>query len=661
MLGPRCNRLLIAALTSTAILGGGASPAEATSRVTTFHATVAMVPRNASALAAYAVAVTTPGSPLYRHYLTVAQFARRFGASTSAITKVRAALAARGVRVGGVTTNRLALEVTVAAGSRKASARPLALYRDSDSLAMPLMDAGVDRLVQAVIGSDAPAPNASVTVDPGLVFDPTRTGRTRVVLRPRAARTAGPQPCAAAQADAASTGAHTADEIASAYGLSGYYAAGDEGRGVTIAVYELEPFSAADIAAYQACYGTATSVATVDVDGGAGSGAGSGEAAMDVEDLIGLAPQASIKVYEGPPTGSGAYDTYSRIVGDDAAEVISTSWGLCDALKGSVPVSAENTLFEEAAVQGQSFLASSGDDGSDDCGDGVRSVDDPASQPWVTAVGATSLQASGDVVWNDPLGAGGGGVSSVWGRPEYQDAVARPQPVVTCGSSGVACREVPDISVDGDPLTGYAAYYEGSWRAVGGTSVSAPTVAALAALADASPACGGHSIGFLNPGLYRAAADAYGADFHDVTSGSNAFDSVAGFPARPGYDMASGLGTPTASLGQALCDGAGAAPATENGPRAVTNSVRLGRLTDHSGRVGTKVSVRVNGHDAASLRLKFTAADLPAGLTINHRTGLISGTPLRPGSRTVRVRATDERGTAATVVFRWTIRRARKR
>jgi hypothetical protein len=657
MLGAWCHRLLVAALASAALLGGSSAPAQAASRTAVVHATVAMAPRSASALAAYAAAVATPGSPLYRHYLTVAQFARRFGASASAIAKVKAALAARGVTVGALTANRLALEVTIAAGSRQPSSAPLTLYRGSDASAPPLVGAGVDRLVQAVIGSDAPAPSASATVGPALIFDPATPGRARVVLRARAAGTAGPKPCASAQAAAASTGAHTADEIASAYGLSGYYAAGDEGRGVTIAVYELEPFNASDVAAYQACYGTKANVTTVAVDGGAGTGAGSGEAAMDVEDLIGLAPQASIEVYEGPATGSGAYDTYSRIIGDDTAQVISTSWGLCEALKGSVPVSAENTLFEEAAVQGQSVLAASGDEGSDDCGDGSQSVDDPASQPWVTAVGGTSLQPSGDAVWNDSLGAGGGGVSTLWGRPAYQNAVALPQSAVSCGSSGVACREVPDISADGDPLSGYAAFYEGSWRAAGGTSVAAPTVAAFAALADASATCAGHPIGFLNPGLYGAAAADYAADFNDVTSGSNAFDSVIGFPAGPGYDMASGLGTPTASLGQALCGGAGASPRTENGPRAAgaPNTVRLVRPSDRSGRVGTEASVHLKGHDAAGLRLKFTAADLPAGLTINHRTGVISGTPRRPGSRTVRVRATDARGGAATVVFRWTI------
>ena len=122
MPGPRCHRLLILALTSTALLGGSASASGAVVRAPTVHATVALTPRNPSALAAYATAVTTPGSPLYHRYLTVAQFARRFGVSTTGIAKVRAALAARGMAAGPVTANGLALEVSDAAGPPKASA-----------------------------------------------------------------------------------------------------------------------------------------------------------------------------------------------------------------------------------------------------------------------------------------------------------------------------------------------------------------------------------------------------------------------------------------------------------------------------------------------------------------------------------------------------------
>ena len=278
------------------------------------------------------------------------------------------------------------------------------------------------RLVQGIITPAAPTPRSSAVIRPRQRLTaqalPNATSTTTTI------NPAGAQACPAAQAASAADGSYTAGQIASAYGMSSYYAAGDQGTGVTIALYELEPFSASDIAAYQACYSTDASVRTVAVDGGAGSGAGSGEAAMDIETVIGLAPQASIDVYEGPATGLGAYQTYNRIIGDDSAQVISTSWGTCEAIAGAVSARAEATLFEEAAVQGQTVIAASGDDGSNDCGDGQQSVDDPASQPWVTGVGATSLQASGNAVWNDVFGASGGGSSRLWSVPAYQRKAA---------------------------------------------------------------------------------------------------------------------------------------------------------------------------------------------------------------------------------------------
>ncbi len=164
---------------------------------------------------------------------------------------------------------------------------------------------------------------------------------------------------------------------------------GDTGAGTSVALYELEPHLSSDISAYQSCMGTSATVTQTNVDGGAGSGAGEGEAALDVEDVIGLAPAASIDVYNGPNTESGAYDTYAKIVSDDTSQVISTSWGLCEASEGSSSANSENTLFEEAASQGQSVFAAAGDSGADDCGNGTRAVDDPASQPDVTGVGGT--------------------------------------------------------------------------------------------------------------------------------------------------------------------------------------------------------------------------------------------------------------------------------
>src|SRR6185312_548762 len=114
MLGPRRHHLLILAIACTAVLGGSASAARASTTANRVRVTLALAPRNASALAAYATAVTTPGSPLYHHYLTARQFARRFGASPSAIAKVRAAVEAHGMRAGAATANGLALEVSSA-------------------------------------------------------------------------------------------------------------------------------------------------------------------------------------------------------------------------------------------------------------------------------------------------------------------------------------------------------------------------------------------------------------------------------------------------------------------------------------------------------------------------------------------------------------------
>ncbi len=237
--------------------------------------------------------------------------------------------------------------------------------------------------------------------------------------------TGGPQPCAAAisaQSSLQGLGGYTADQLASAYRFSSLYGAGDLGAGQTIALYELEPYDPDDIAAYQACYGTSTSVSQVQVDGGAGSGAGAGEAALDIEDVIGLAPRSNILVYTGPNSnsddpGSGPYDTYAQIISQDRAQ---RDLDLLGRLRGGGKGSAtppvvrpqgENTLFQEAATQGQSIVSAAGDSGAEDCTDrngnpsGGPAVDDPASQPFVTGVGGTTMPLLGpppsESVWNE--------------------------------------------------------------------------------------------------------------------------------------------------------------------------------------------------------------------------------------------------------------------
>ena len=172
------------------------------------------------------------------------------------------------------------------------------------NLEAPALPADVAEHVQAVIGLDG-----LQTMRTSLERPSAKTGSQapRPAIPPATqAKTAKQTPaaCAAASSAASQQGAYTADQIASAYSFDGLYSAGDEGAGVTIGVYELEPNLTSDIAAYQSCYGTSASVSYTEVDGGAGTGAGSGEAAFDLEQIIGLAPEAKIDVYRGPNSNS---------------------------------------------------------------------------------------------------------------------------------------------------------------------------------------------------------------------------------------------------------------------------------------------------------------------------------------------------------------------
>ena len=275
--------------------------------------------------------------------------------------------------------------------------------------------------------------------------------------------TGGPQACAAA-GTGGSAGAYTADQVAAAYGFSTLYGQGDLGQGQTVALIEGEPDLPSDIAAFQSCYGTHTTVTYVAVDGGAGSGAGSGEAALDIEQIIGLAPAAHVVVYQSNAAVLSLYDEFLKAISTDSAKVISTSWGICEALADSYPdptggysttfasvFQAENTLFQEAAVQGQSIVAASGDNGSEGCNpeqsfdnafSAELAVQDPSAQPYVTGVGGTTLADPGapssETVWNS-VGASGGGISDIWPMPNYQSGAPPSLGVVNADSSAGPC------------------------------------------------------------------------------------------------------------------------------------------------------------------------------------------------------------------------------
>ncbi len=535
---------------------------------------VQLQPRDPSALSRLVTEVSTPGDPRFRQYVASGAFAGEFGPTPTALATVTRWLVGEGLDVDSVSSNHLTVQVTASAATLD-RAMSVALERvrlPGGRLAYanaraPLLSAAVRPLVEGVIGLDdlvVPQWLGTRSVVPSLVGVGDHGSVT------------GPQACTAATTVAKRSHAYEASQLASSYNLTSLYAAGDEGAGITIALFEQETDLSSDIAAYESCYGIDPTITYIPVDGGSGGVMTNGEAAEDIEVAMGLAPKANLDVFQAPGSFKGALDDYTAMADRDTAQVISTSWGQCESQTGSSLLSAEATVFEQAAVQGQSVFAASGDDGSSDCATRALAVDDPASQPDVTGVGGTKVTAIGpppaEVVWNESAtssGAGGGGLSSAHRMPSYQSSAPSALHVLGPYSSGVPCsapkgsycREVPDVSADADYSTGYLIYYDGRWESNGGTSAAAPLWAALAALADGSKSCDSKSIGFANPALYEAAATSYGSDFHDVTSGTND-DTNWGYtgglyPAGARYDMASGLGTPNGgNLAKTLCDDA---------------------------------------------------------------------------------------------------------
>jgi hypothetical protein len=543
--------------------------------------TVVLTPRDQSALDAFVASVTTPGSPQYRDFLSPGEFASRFGATPQAVATVTDALRRRGLTVGQVSGNGLSIPVSGSVAAVGAAVHTsLTEYRLASgrsaraNTSAPTLPASVAAQVQGVVGLDQ-------------VTQAAPSARQPVAASAALPAAAGPVACAAAASAAAGNGAYTPAQIAHHYGIDSLYDT-TTGSGVTVALFELEPFAVSDVAAYQSCFGTSVPVSVRQIDGGAGTGAGSGQAALDIETVIGLAPSARVIVYEAPNDAASVYDQIRQIANDDSAQVVSDSWGLCEATSGVAQLAAlERPLFQQMAAQGQTVLAATGDSGAQGCWappgstNTSLSVWEPASQPEVTAVGGTSVAGvdAADTSWNNAAGASGGGISTLWPMPAYQRGVGEipDSSGAPCGaSSGQLCRETPDVSATADPTHGSLAYFGGAWHGVGGTRAATPIWAAITALVDAG--CPAGPVGFMNPALYALHAAA-GSPLVDVKTGPNndfTHTSSGAYPARTGYDLTTGLGRPNAAtLAGALCPSVappGTGTMTVNPPLVATST-----------------------------------------------------------------------------------------
>lgn len=332
-------------------------------------------------------------------------------------------------------------------------------------------------------------------------------------------------------------------DITTAYNLGGVAA---KGTGQIVALFQLGQYQTSDIDTYSKQFGLpAAKLTNVLVDGGASAGVNA-EVTLDIELVHALAPESQIYVYEGPNSGQGVLDTYNRIATDNIAKQVSTSWGLGESFNlKTQQLQAENAIFQQMAVHGQTIFAASGDSGAFDdypnTGSQSPAVDDPASQPYVVGVGGTHLTVNSqngtyvaETVWNDGLGngAGGGGVSAVWPIPAWQTNVP-----TTYSKTN---RNVPDVSLNADGNTGYAIFVGGQWTIYGGTSCAAPLWAGFTARVNQGLAANNKPVlGFANPALYAIGnGPSYAANFFDITSGDNLF-----YHAAKGYDNATGWGS----------------------------------------------------------------------------------------------------------------------
>ena len=331
------------------------------------------------------------------------------------------------------------------------------------------------------------------------------------------------------------------------------------------------------------------------------------ESEIDLEYASGILNAANILlVYVGSNPNYGVFDSLAFAIDQNLAPVISISYGVCETLLSPAELAQGDALFQQAASQGQTLIAASGDAGSTACApypvsggltsaqQGSLAVGYPAASPYVTAIGGTQmaphtfdagsspywaaatppfdtamslLSYVPETTWNEDspssgLSAGGGGASATIPRPAWQAGV----PGIPAGNT----RLLPDLSfqasaanpgflfctdaVSSGPAAncGYASTSPDSYALAGGTSFAAPTFAAMVALLNQKTLSIGQ--GNLNPILYRLAADPAKAAsvFHDITSGTIACTSStpgcsaagqSGFPATVGYDQATGLGS----------------------------------------------------------------------------------------------------------------------
>ena len=373
-------------------------------------------------------------------------------------------------------------------------------------------------------------------------------------------------------------------QVQQAYEVTPLIDAGKDGRGRTIVIVDAygSPTIARDLQIFDSTFGLPAADFTQIAPAGAppafdptdDNQVGWGvETTLDVEWANAIAPGAKVVLAIAKSNeDADILATTKYVIDHNVGDVVSQSFGEAEQCMDPQLLDEQHRLFERAVRKGITLFASSGDSGAAQAGcDGtgaLRAASTPASDPNVTGVGGTTLDADtttgaylGETAWTEPFGCNppavapedvncsGGGFSTLYGKPAYQ-----------AGFVPGRARGVPDVAYNAGVASGVlihcgfcnVVYGAGSpedpiFFIIGGTSAGSPQWAGLGAIADQ---LAHQRLGNVNPALYAIARSSqlYRAAFHDITTGNNDVSEVGGgYDTARGWDPVTGLGSPRAS------------------------------------------------------------------------------------------------------------------
>jgi subtilase family serine protease len=561
-----------------------------------------------------------PKSSQYHQWLSPEQFGARFGMAQSDVDKVQTWLQQQGFSVNSVARGRNMIRFSGTAGQVERAFQTEMHYFKTN-------------------GETHYAPATLLSV-PSAIAPTVAAVRNLSNFRPRPMHISTHRAFTSSQSGSVF---FAPGDIAVTYDIGPLSSAGVNGAGQSIAIIGQSAVLASDIEAFQTAAQLPVKDPVMVLVPGSGSstvnpfGTGDeGESDLDIEWSGAIAQGATIDfVYTGNSTNFNAFDSLAYAIDEKIAPIISVSYGACETAVQAEGFSLE-TQLAQAATQGQTVVAASGDQGSTACsGDTANglttaqqfalAVNYPASSPNVTAVGGTEISAADDVstnatywvaqstndvvtsaktyipeiVWNDDstqfgLGASGGGASTLFARPSWQTGV----PGIPSGTK----RLVPDVALySSAELPGYlfctsdqsnwntstppfqaascnSGFRDGSTgdlTVAGGTSFATPIFAGMIALINQKQEWTDGQ-GLANPTLYTLAAGAnYSTMFHDVTSGNNNCTAGSTFCGTTTTGFAAGTGYDEATgLGSVdLANLAGAWPKNATPLAATTTTV----------------------------------------------------------------------------------------